>query len=135
MNELIHAKLEIAYFDTRDAQAEVAAQVTFAPNGMTLVAPDVAGNDVLWHGERRGQGHYVMVAQSAGMEASLHRFADSTILEGFWRNGRDRGFWRLHLPLDAVIPKATRVAKLPAKARKRPVAPAKRVKARARRAA
>lgn len=121
MNDMIHANLEIAYFDARDARSEVPAQVMFAGPGLTLVAPDATGTDVLWHGERRGQGHFVLSAETAGMEASLHRFADSTILEGFWRSGPERGFWRLHLPLDAVIPQDS-PPQVPTRVRKRSTA-------------
>ena len=130
MSDKVNAVVEIAYFDAREARADVPAQVMLDGNGLTLITPDEKGNSVLWHGERRGQGHYVLVnAQTPGMEASLHCFADSTILEGFWRNGRERGFWRLHLPLDTVIPSANRVVKLPAAARKRrPTAVRKRVR-------
>lgn len=53
---------------------------------------------------------------TAGAEGSLHRFPDSAICEGFWRNGRERGFWRLRLPADAVIPKEIRVVRPPADA-------------------
>jgi len=123
MSDMINATLEIAYFDARDARSDVPAQVMLDARGMTLVAPDAQGGSVLWHGERRGQGHYVLSAPDAGMEGSLHRFADSVVLEGFWRNGRERGFWRLHLPADAMIPREARVVRPPAdtfKARAKP---------------
>lgn len=74
-------------------------------------------------------------APNAGIDASLHRFADSTILEGFWRNGRERGFWRLHLPLETVMPRETRVVKLPAGARKRRATGTRNARKRVRRAA
>lgn len=129
MRNMINASLEIAYFDARNSRDDVPAQVTLDARGMTLVAPDAKGDDVLWHGERRGQGHYVLNGSTAGAEASLHRFADSTILEGFWRNGRERGFWRLHLPADVVIPKEIRAVRPPAEAFKpRPRAPRKRIR-------
>lgn len=79
--------------------------MAFDGTGMTLVVRE-QGRDpaVLYHGERRGQGHYLLSAPEAGVDATLHRFADSTILEGFWRSSTERGFWRLHLPADLVIP-------------------------------
>jgi hypothetical protein len=132
---MINAKLDIGFFAARDARTDVPVQVTLDARGLTLVMPDASGEPVLLHGERRGQGHYILSAQNAGIEASLHRFADSTILEGFWRNGRDRGFWRLHLPLDTVIPRETRVVKLAAGARKRRAIGARGTRRRIRRAA
>jgi len=126
MSNMIDATLDIAYFDARDARSDVPAQVTLDARGMTLVAPDAKGDKVLWHGERRGQGHYVLSAPDARMQGSLHRFADSVVLEGFWRNERERGFWRLHLPADAVIPAASRVVRPPAGTFKARAKPARR---------
>lgn len=129
MSDMIDATLDIAYFDARDARIDIPAQVKLDMRGLTLVAANENGENVLWHGERRGQGHYVLGTQKPGMDASLHRFADSMILEGFWRNGRERGFWRLHLPADAVLPKESRVIRPPATTfRARPKAARKRVR-------
>jgi hypothetical protein len=132
---MINAKLDIGFFDTRDARTDVSAQVTLDERGLTLVMPNDSGEPVLLHGERRGQGHYILSAQNAGIDASLHRFADSTILEGFWRNGRERGFWRLHLPLETVMPRETKVVKLAAGARKRRATGTRSTRKRVRRAA
>ena len=126
MPDMIDAYLDIAYFEARDARHEVAARIKFEGRGLTLVTENEQGESVLWHGERRGQGHFVLSAPDADMEASLHRFADSTILEGFWRHGRERGFWRLHLPVEQVLTKPAKVRKLPlAKAKSRTKAPRK----------
>lgn len=119
MSETINAMLDVAYFDAREAMRDVLAQVTFEENGLALVTPEDSGLPARWHGERRGQGHYVLTSGNGDMEASLHRFAESTILEGFWRNGRERGFWRLHLPVDAVIPQEVSAVGLRAAAVKR----------------
>lgn len=132
---MINAKLDIGFFEARDARTDVPVQVTLDERGLTLVMPNDSGEPVLLHGERRGQGHYVLSAPNAGIDASLHRFADSTILEGFWRNGRERGFWRLHLPLETVMPRETRVVKLPAGARKRRATGTRNARKRVRRAA
>lgn len=118
MGKMFNATIEIAYFDARNTRGDVPAQVMLDGRGLTLVMADTAGEAVLWHGERRGQGHYALSAPIAGMEGSLHRFADSLILEGFWRKDQERGFWRLKLPDDAVISQLNRVVKLPVKSRR-----------------
>lgn len=51
--------------------------------------------------------------------ATLHRFADSVILEGFRRTDAEQGFWRLHLPHDTVIPLRRPIAKLATMKKKR----------------
>jgi hypothetical protein len=135
MGEPINATLEIGYFDARDARSDVPAQVTLDAHGMTLVAPDAKGESILWHGERRGQGHYILHGADARMDGSLHRFADSVVMEGFWRAGLERGFWRLHLPVDAVIPAVSRLAPPRAAAVKPRARPPKPVRRRVRRAA
>lgn len=95
-------RLEIGYFDDRAAKRSAVALASLDRVGMTLMVRE-DGERVVYHGERRGQGHYLLRAAETGAEATLHRFADSTILEGFWRKGRERGFWRLHLSLSAPL--------------------------------
>ena len=106
MSLFTDANLEIGYFDARPVRGEVPAQVAFEDGGMTLVVGGEGANapPVVYQGKRRGQGHYLLSSESDGFAATLHRFAESTILEGFWRSDRERGFWRLHLPVDAVLP-------------------------------
>jgi len=113
MSNFSDAKLEFGYFDSREAQEVLDAKVAVDAHGMTLITTRKDGGEIRWHGERRGQGHYLLIASEPNMEASLHRFADSTIFEGFWRDGVERGFWRVQLPADAVIPKEAAEASYP----------------------
>lgn len=102
MKLFANARLEVGYFDARSARHAVPAVVAFDGGGMTL-AVEGGRRRVLYHGERNGQGHYLLRAAETDAEATLHRFAGSQVLEGFWRVGRERGFWRLHLLLDAPL--------------------------------
>lgn len=129
---MIEATIEIAYFDARKARRGVPAQIEFEGRGITLVTRNERDEPLLWSGERRGQGHYVLTSADAEMDASLHRFADSAILEGFWRNGMERGFWRVHMPIDVVAAQPRR-ARPAAKASAKPAA--KRARKRVRQAA
>jgi len=119
MTEAQKAMLEIAFFDERQSRANIAAEVVFDGFGLTLEFVGGNGKIETWKGERNGQGHFRLRTDNPGKEASLHRFADSTILEGFWRDGSERGFWRLHLPertpalLRAREPVAPSVAERP----------------------
>lgn len=126
MIDFIEATIDIGYFDGRPARTEVAAKVAMDKRGMTLAVTEEQGEDILWHGERRGQGHYLLSAPDAGMEASFHRFAESTILEGFWRKGPERGFWRLHLPVDAMATLQAAIKKPPSAADRAPARPVRR---------
>ena len=129
MPHMLDVTIELAFFEARDARRDISAQIKFEGRGLTLLMADESGHPVMWHGERRGQGHFVLSAPEADMEASLHRFADSLIMEGFWRHGRERGFWRLHLPHDPVMPLDTRGPKGSVVALKpRAKAPRKRIR-------
>lgn len=134
---MIDATIEIAYFDARKARRGVPAQLEFEGRGITLVTRNERDEPLLWSGERRGQGHYLLTCADADMDASLHRFADSAILEGFWRNGMERGFWRVHMPVDALVLSTRRVKAPTKKVSARPVAKpvAKRGRKRVRQAA
>ncbi len=98
MTHAVKATMEIVYFDARPARTDIEADVQIDNLGLTLTVRDGPGEPEVWRGERRGQGHYLLRSADVAREASLHRFEESGILEGFWRNGSERGFWRLHMP-------------------------------------
>ena len=114
MTGRIDARLDIGYFSARAGRLNLRVQAILNDRGLTLLAPnDVNGKLILWHGERRGQGHYALTGGKPGARGSLHRFADGTILEGFWSYARENGFWRLHLPVDSNVAKKSRVVIFP----------------------
>jgi len=118
MLNYIDANLDLGYLDARPELKSVPAKVEIDAKGMKLQL-ELGGVGVLFHGERRGQGHYVLNAPEVKGVATLHRFADSVILEGFWRTDLEQGFWRLHLPHDTVIPLRRPIAKLATMKKKR----------------
>jgi len=50
-----------------------------------------------YSGTENGAGHYVLLASEKNGEATLHRFEDSDILEGYWMEQTTRGMWRIKL--------------------------------------
>lgn len=54
---------------------------------------------IVYTGREIGDGHYDLQSASHG-KATLHRFPNSYILEGFWRDGAERGMWRITLTRD-----------------------------------
>ena len=52
---------------------------------------------VQYRGSDKGIGHYLLRSKTVNGEASLHMFPLSTILEGCWFEGGDRGMWRITL--------------------------------------
>lgn len=51
----------------------------------------------LYRGKEKTNGHYELESPKANGKASLHRFENGKILEGFWVEDNDRGMWRIKL--------------------------------------
>jgi hypothetical protein len=54
-------------------------------------------SSVSYEGQEQGEGHYLLECESLDGRASLHRFSDSLILEGFWKTTEASGMWRVEL--------------------------------------
>ena len=54
-------------------------------------------SSVSYEGQEQGEGHYLLECESLDGRASLHRFSDSLILEGFWETAEASGMWRVEL--------------------------------------
>jgi hypothetical protein len=50
-----------------------------------------------YRGHSVGVGHFRLKADGFRGDATLHRFAASTILEGFWIEEAQQGMWRIRL--------------------------------------
>jgi hypothetical protein len=55
---------------------------------------------VVYEGPESGNGHFEVAAHSVSGQATLHRFPDGDILEGFWKEGGAIGMWRIQLIQD-----------------------------------
>lgn len=105
------AKLDIGFYDDQRAVLGVKCDVRAIGNSLS-VSCRFLEEEVALHGLRNGQGHYHLVAPDGSMQATLHRFKESQILEGFWTRRGRRGFWRIQLPEAAL---AIEPAKAPAR--------------------
>jgi hypothetical protein len=52
---------------------------------------------VVYEGTEIGEGHFRLKAQDGLGEASLHRFLEGRILDGWWKEEGEEGMWRIHL--------------------------------------
>ena len=88
-------KCEVRLFE--DGEIEVSYKHRASPGGTRVYA-----------GQEQGAGHYLLENKNSSGRASLHRFKDSLILEGFWEEnteeendvGEDiilKGMWRIEL--------------------------------------
>ncbi len=50
-----------------------------------------------YEGKELDEGHYLLECESPVGRATLHRFPDSLILEGYWEEGEDHGMRRITL--------------------------------------
>lgn len=91
-----NARMDIAFYDDSPALARRRCDVRLN-RGVITVSGLFDGVEVTLQGMRRGQGHYHLSAPGSAMQATLHRFNESEILEGFWTKGGRRGFWRITL--------------------------------------
>jgi len=94
-------KLDIGFYDDERALLGVKCDVRVVSNSLSVNCRFLE-EEVTLHGLRNGQGHYHLVAPDGSMQATLHRFKDSQILEGFWTRRGRRGFWRIQLPEAAL---------------------------------
>lgn len=116
--------LEKAYFDQRPVLRVRNATVDIGVRSI-VVEWQEGTRKYRNEGVRTGQGHFILEAGDGAGKATLHRFQNSSILEGFWTTSSRSGFWRLHLPEDTVanvvsIPKPliASVAKRPRQSRR-----------------
>lgn len=48
-------------------------------------------------GTNDGSGHFELNMEGGSGRATLHRFPESSLLEGSWIEGSESGMWRIHL--------------------------------------
>ncbi|MEX2162631.1 MAG: hypothetical protein WD823_00085 [Sulfuricaulis sp.] len=101
------AKLDVGFYDDQRALLGLKCSVRVVASSLSISCLFLE-EEVALHGLRNGQGHYHMVASNGSMQATLHRFKDSQILEGFWTRRGRRGFWRIQLPEVALAAEATK---------------------------
>ncbi|VVE71638.1 hypothetical protein PCA31118_03931 [Pandoraea captiosa] len=58
---------------------------------------DGYGGTIQYLGENQRNGHFLLTSAQVKGRASLHRFPDSSILEGSWIEEGERGMWRIEL--------------------------------------
>lgn len=61
------------------------------------VSYDVDDARITYFGLMKGDGHFVLQAPDVSGRATLHRFGEGQILEGFWVEGGLKGMWRITL--------------------------------------
>ncbi len=65
--------------------------------GRISVRYKISGEQTVYQGRDKGEGHYVLESDEPSGRATLHRIPDSQVLEGYWEEGGGTGMWRIEL--------------------------------------
>ena len=94
------------YHSDRESDDRVRCRVEISEDHCVLVYDQVDGTDkvrnvVKWSGEG-ANGHYILFGEVPSRtrdrcKATLHRFPDTKLLNGFWREHGFSGMWRITL--------------------------------------
>ncbi len=90
------SKMDTVYYDGDVAEEGDDCEVKIG-NGEIVVSYEEDGGFAVYKGEEVSEGHFVLEYPENKGKASLHRFANSNTLEGFWVEGGVKGFWRIYL--------------------------------------
>lgn len=90
-------RVENTYLGVVETSGDDSADVRIGDGRIVLTWEDDEGV-VEWHGREHGEGHFELACPERAGRGTLHRFPGGRILEGFWSERGETGFWRVHLP-------------------------------------
>ncbi len=93
-----HAEVEL----WSDSGLSSATGEVLIERGEIVFEHDTGDGPVVYRGREEGEGHYHLRCDEPDVdgEGTLHRFKNSKVLEGFWKErntGWGRGMWRVTL--------------------------------------
>jgi len=89
--------MECIYYDADAADLDLHCQVRIDDDEIVVTYEEDDGGYPLYRGQNDGTGHFVLQCPANHGRATLHRFPNGQILEGFWDEEGYRGFWRIRL--------------------------------------
>ena len=92
--EAKNALIDTIYYDESPADERDDCEIRIN-NGEIVVSYEDEDGVVIYKGKDKGNDHYVLRCPERNGKASLHRFPNNKILEGFWLEDGYRGFWRI----------------------------------------
>lgn len=93
MNLYSNSKMD-SVFSYSDERLD--CEVKIGENDIVVSYKDDRGV-VIYKGKEIGQGHYELKCPERNGEGSLHIFPEGKILDGYWIEEGDEGFWRIFL--------------------------------------
>jgi len=90
-----NSKCDVLFFNSK-ADSTSDCEVVIGDGEIEVSYID-EGERLFYRGKEIGPGHYVLHAAGFDGEATLHRFHDGRVLEGYWVEEGHRGMWRIQL--------------------------------------
>ena len=85
------------YYDFGNPASELPCEVCFEGEAIAVSFAD-EGTRVVYRGHTSGAGHWRLECVSGAKgRATLHRFEDEDVLEGWWLENGSEGMWRIRL--------------------------------------
>jgi len=91
-----NAKMDTVYYDGSLAVEGDECEVKL-DNGKMVISYEDGCGFTLYEGKETSEGHFMLECRQNGGKASLHCFPKRKILEGFWIENGEKGFWRIFL--------------------------------------
>lgn len=90
--------VEVVYYDHTPADVSEGCEVKIDEHEIVVTYTDADGS-VHYRGKNDGSGHFELRSYDPKRpgHATLHRFKDGLILEGYWEEDGYKGFWRIYL--------------------------------------
>ena len=87
-----------AYLDDSFADVDDPCEVRITDSEIVVsyINEDESGYD-LYKGQEIADGHFKLFCEEKQGKATLHLVENENVLEGFWVEGGNQGFWRIEL--------------------------------------
>ncbi|MBW2622955.1 MAG: hypothetical protein JRD68_08615 [Deltaproteobacteria bacterium] len=92
-----NAKMDTVYYDKTGADLNEECEIRIDNQKIVVSYKDEEGM-VVYKGNDTGCGHFELKCPERNGRATLHQTPQSKILEGFWTEGGEEGFWKITLP-------------------------------------
>lgn len=97
MREIWDGSMDTVYYGNDEPSLRDPCKVTFSGDQITVSYDGLEGENYQYTGMDHGSGHFELALADGDGGATLHRFPNSKLLEGYWKEDGVEGFWRIHL--------------------------------------
>lgn len=91
------SRMDIAFYDHTPAWEGESCEVRISESEVVITYEEADGEIVEYRGKNDPSGHARLRCPEWKGETSMHRSPGSKVLEGFWIEDGEKGFWRIQL--------------------------------------